>query len=87
MTDQLTVTVNKTANGAADYIQILSADTIGINIVLIAGEIKIEDHRISEPIKPKKGFCLLCKQKKDSKGRCMCRGNNIGYKKPSSGGG
>lgn len=42
---KLNVTVTKTSIGTADYIQIMSDDTISVNIVLVAEEIKIADHR------------------------------------------
>ena len=42
---KLNVTVTKTANGEADYIQIMSEDMFSVNIVLISEEIKLEDLR------------------------------------------
>ena len=48
MTDQLgklTITVSKTAMGDATYVQIASPAAMPVNIVLIAGEVVIEDHR------------------------------------------
>lgn len=41
----LTVQVTKTRDGLRDYVQITSPDQLSINIVLIADEIVLEDHR------------------------------------------
>lgn len=45
MLDKLTVTVTKTSDGLSDYIQVMSADMLTVNIVLIADLIVVEDHR------------------------------------------
>lgn len=45
MQEELTITVTKTADGQNNYVQILSKDQFTLNIVLIAQEIKVEDHR------------------------------------------
>lgn len=42
---KLTVTVTKTADGKRDYVQIMSSDLFTVNVVLIAEEIIVEDHR------------------------------------------
>jgi len=42
---KLNVTITKTSIGTADYIQIMSDDTVSVNIVLVAEEIKVADHR------------------------------------------
>ena len=42
---KLNVTITKTSIGTNDYIQIMSEDQLSINIVLIAEEIKVKDHR------------------------------------------
>ncbi len=42
---KLNVTVTKTANGLQDYIQVMSADLISVNIVLIADKIEVHDYR------------------------------------------
>ena len=42
---KLNVTITKTSTGKHDYIQIMSDDMTAINIVLIAGEIDVKDHR------------------------------------------
>lgn len=42
---KLNVTVTKTSNGAFDYVQIISDDAVFVNIVLIADEIAVVDHR------------------------------------------
>lgn len=45
MEKELTVTITKTSNGLMDYIQIMSDDSISVNIVLIADSIVVTDHR------------------------------------------
>ena len=45
MTDLLTITVSKTANGLKDYVQVMSGDAVSVNVVLIADRIKIIDSR------------------------------------------
>jgi len=45
MTGKLTITVTKTADGRYEYIQIASPAAMPINIVLIADQVVIEDHR------------------------------------------
>lgn len=42
---RLNVTVTKTSDGLADYIQIMSEDALSVNIVLVAEEIRAVDHR------------------------------------------
>ena len=42
---KLKFTVSKTADGSADYIQIMSEDMFSLNIVLIGSEIVIRDER------------------------------------------
>jgi len=44
ITGKLKVTVTKTSKGTSDYVQILSED-LTVNVVLIAEEIEVEDHR------------------------------------------
>jgi len=44
--DKLNVTITKTADGRRDYIQIMSADQISVNIVFVADRINIQDHRV-----------------------------------------
>ena len=41
----LTVTVTKTADGLADYVQIMSADQFSVNVVLISQKITVRDAR------------------------------------------
>ena len=48
---KLTVTVTKTTNGDADYVQIISDDQFGVNVVLIADEIEVKDMRKPSPKK------------------------------------
>lgn len=43
---KLTVTITKTATGQHDYVQIMSGDNFTVNVVLIAGEIVVQDHRV-----------------------------------------
>ena len=45
LTDRLTITVSKTADGQHDYVQILSGDQFGLAIVLIAGAVEVRDAR------------------------------------------
>ena len=45
MEKKLVVTVTKTSNGLMDYIQIMSDDSVSVNIVLIADKIEVKDHR------------------------------------------
>ncbi len=45
MTDKLTITVTKTADGKSEYVQIMSEDYLSVNVVLIAKEIEIQDGR------------------------------------------
>ena len=49
MLPELNITVSKTADGGADYVQIISSDQFAINVVLIGSKINIQDRR------PKKG--------------------------------
>lgn len=52
MLEEIQITVTKTANGQADYVQISSPAAIPVNIVLVAGKITVTDHRAPEK-KPK----------------------------------
>ncbi len=45
MTEKLTITITKTADGLQEYVQIMSADMVSINVVLIADEIEVKDTR------------------------------------------
>ena len=45
MIGKLTITVTKTADGRYEYIQIASPAAMPVNIVLIADQVEIEDHR------------------------------------------
>ena len=42
---KINVTVTKTSMGDSDYIQIMSEDMVSVNIVLVAEEIQVVDHR------------------------------------------
>jgi len=43
--DRLTITISKTSIGTATYVQIASPAAMPVNVVLIADEVVIEDHR------------------------------------------
>jgi len=49
--EKINVNISKTSNGLHDYLQIMSADMITINIVLIAEEIKVIDRRPQKKVK------------------------------------
>ena len=42
---KLNITVTKTSRGDQEYVQIMSDDLMSVNIVLIADQIVVEDHR------------------------------------------
>lgn len=50
MEKKLTVTVTKTSNGLMDYVQIMSGDSVSVNIVLIADKIEVKDRRSLQDI-------------------------------------
>lgn len=41
----LKITLSKTAQGDADYMQVMSDDVVSVNIVLVAERIDVEDGR------------------------------------------
>ena len=41
----LRITITKTANGAHEYVQIMSGDNFTVNVVLIADRIEVIDSR------------------------------------------
>ncbi len=43
--DELHIQVTKTSDGLRDYVQIISADQLTINLVLLADKIVISDQR------------------------------------------
>ena len=43
--DRLNIRITKTRDGSSNYVQIMSADMISLNIVLIADEIVVQDNR------------------------------------------
>jgi septal ring factor EnvC (AmiA/AmiB activator) len=43
--DKLCITITETANGKAEYVQIISGDQVSVNVVLIADKIEINDAR------------------------------------------
>ena len=53
MINQLNVTVTKTADLKAEYIQIMSDDQMTVNVVVIANRITIADMRSAKPAKRK----------------------------------
>ena len=42
---KLKVTITPTATGEGEYIQIMSDDMVTVNVVLVADEIEVSDHR------------------------------------------
>lgn len=42
---KLTITVTKTSDGMAEYVQVMSDDQFAVNVVLIADKIEIRDSR------------------------------------------
>lgn len=42
---ELTITITKTAVGNKEYIQIMSDDTVTVNIVLVVDKINVKDAR------------------------------------------
>ncbi len=48
MLEEIIITVTKTADGLADYVQICSPAAIPVNIVLVADRIVVDDHREAE---------------------------------------
>jgi len=49
----LKVTISKTADGLRDYMQVVSADLLAVNVVLVADKIEVTDVRLLSP-KPKR---------------------------------
>lgn len=45
MLDLVRITVTKTADGQREYMQILTADALSVNVVLVADRIEIQDCR------------------------------------------
>ena len=45
MNQPLNVTISRTADGTADYMQIMSADLMSVNIALISPKIEVQDAR------------------------------------------
>ena len=45
MLDRLNVQITKTADGSSCYLQIMSADMVALNIVLVADKIVVKDDR------------------------------------------
>ncbi len=41
----LRITISKTADGRSEYLQIMSADVVSVNIVLVASNFIVEDKR------------------------------------------
>ncbi len=48
MLDQLEITISRTSNGQADYVQIASPAAVPVNIVLIADRIVVNDTRVDQ---------------------------------------
>lgn len=45
MLEELTIVITKTSTGAADYVQIMSPAAMPVNVVLMAKNIIVQDHR------------------------------------------
>ena len=43
--NHLSIVVTKTADGLSDYVQIMSADMLSVNVVLVADAIEVKDSR------------------------------------------
>ncbi len=54
MIEKLTIQVTKTADGLAEYVQVMSSDLLTVNVVLIADQIEILDGRPAKTKKRKK---------------------------------
>ena len=50
---ELCIQITKTSDGNHDYVQVMSADQLAINLVLLADRIIVSDRRPPEP-KPRK---------------------------------
>ena len=55
MIQKLKITITKTSVGTAEYVQVMSDDTVSVNVVLVAGEIEVIDARPSEKRKTVSG--------------------------------
>ena len=51
--DELRIQVTKTSDGLRDYVQVMSADQLTINVVMLADKVVIRDLRDEQP-KPRK---------------------------------
>lgn len=51
--DELRIQVTKTSDGLRDYVQVMSADQLTINLVLLADKVVVSDLRDEQP-KPRK---------------------------------
>lgn len=52
--DELRIQVTKTADGLREYVQIMSADQLTINLVLLADKVVITDQRDVQPKRKRK---------------------------------
>ncbi len=43
--DKLLITISPTADGTGVYVQLLSADAITLNVVVVCNEVDVEDSR------------------------------------------
>ena len=48
MIDKLNITITKTADGLCDYVQLMSDDTMSINVVVVALKIEVRDTRAAD---------------------------------------
>ncbi len=45
MLDEITITISKTANGKAEYIQVLSSDQFSLNMTAVVSKVTVKDMR------------------------------------------
>lgn len=45
MLDLVRVTITKTADGKREYIQLMSADQVSVNVVVVATKLEVQDSR------------------------------------------
>lgn len=45
MLDEIIITISKTSNGKAEYLQVLSVDQFSLNLTAVASKITVKDMR------------------------------------------
>jgi hypothetical protein len=45
MLEEITITISKTANGKAEYLQVLSSDQFSLNLTAVSVKITVQDLR------------------------------------------